>query len=449
MIEMSSLGSALSIATDSTAVSIESPFPIPTGHHQHLATKTAHGVFNTPLNAVWDIVGPEIFTLLKSRHIRYSAVKTVRFTITTHGDNETHKRGPIVICISVYPGTTTAENAHDVSPDILELLKVNGVEGVVIEWYEGVIERLSSRPFFPSSILPTQPTTQNEDAQGSTAFYFHEHKDKNSNISEKVLGVSNCHVLCKDTTRDYVFRGHGARREYVRVCGLRRFQLGLNEITEKTAMHGNNGRQAATEIIEAKEDLAVEEKSEQVAELNKLVIMKETEISQANEDARILRNLYDQIIGQWGGDITQRNIRRVDWAPKITVDPTLRYTKDLATFVLDADCFKPHFREMLWTWLENMFCSQPDGKPSFTLPKTRDNRQLRISGCVSRELLASPNCVAENGEECFIVLKDGNTTDLTVGHYAGLEAFTCTELGIESTELAIYNYDKYSDLKAQ
>jgi len=41
-------------------------------------------------------------------------------------------------------------------------------------------------------------------------------------------------------------------------------------------------------------------------------------------------------------------------------------------------------------------------------------------------------------------MKDGNTTDLTVGRYAGLEAYICDEFGVESKELAIYNYDKQS-----
>ena len=41
-------------------------------------------------------------------------------------------------------------------------------------------------------------------------------------------------------------------------------------------------------------------------------------------------------------------------------------------------------------------------------------------------------------------MKDGNTTGLTVGRYAGLEAYLCNDLGVESIELAIYNYDKQS-----
>jgi hypothetical protein len=72
------------------------------------------------------------------------------------------------------------------------------------------------------------------------------------------------------------------------------------------------------------------------------------------------------------------------------------------------------------------------------------NCQLRITGWVTRERLAKPDCFDSNSEPCLIVMKDGNTTDLTVGRYAGLEAYLCDELGQESRELAIYNYNMQS-----
>ena len=72
------------------------------------------------------------------------------------------------------------------------------------------------------------------------------------------------------------------------------------------------------------------------------------------------------------------------------------------------------------------------------------NRQLRINGCLTREQLAKPDNFDANNEPCIVVMKNGNSSDLTVGRYAGLEAYTCNELGVESIELAIYNYDKES-----
>ena len=67
-----------------------------------------------------------------------------------------------------------------------------------------------------------------------------------------------------------------------------------------------------------------------------------------------------------------------------------------------------------------------------------------MRGCVPANLLASPDSVDGNGEPCLIVMKDGNATDLTVGCLTGTEANTYDELGIESIELTIYNYNKDS-----
>ena len=64
---------------------------------------------------------------------------------------------------------------------------------------------------------------------------------------------------------------------------------------------------------------------------------------------------------------------------------------------------------------------------------------------VTRELLANPDLYDSEGQPCLIVLKGGCATDLTVGRHAGLESFLCNKHGVESVELAIYNYSKEAD----
>src|ERR1700674_1845369 len=80
---------------------LENPFPIPKGRHPHLPTKTVHGVFNTPLNAVWDTVAPQLCQSLKGREIPFSAIHTARFV--THGEDGMDTRGPVVIWIATHP----------------------------------------------------------------------------------------------------------------------------------------------------------------------------------------------------------------------------------------------------------------------------------------------------------------------------------------------------------
>ncbi|KAJ7773390.1 hypothetical protein B0H16DRAFT_1714280 [Mycena metata] len=119
---------------------LDTPFPHPQGRIQNLSNKTAHGVFNTPLNAVWHTVAPKIRDMLKALKIRYSVIHLARFT--THGEDGESTLGPVVIWIATHPGSTTTDDAHLASPDIIALLETNGVCGAVVEWIEGVVERL-------------------------------------------------------------------------------------------------------------------------------------------------------------------------------------------------------------------------------------------------------------------------------------------------------------------
>ena len=83
-----------------------------------------------------------------------------------------------------------------------------------------------------------------------------------------------------------------------------------------------------------------------------------------------------------------------------------------------------------------MFYSRGSGPTTFKYP---EGRKLRIMGCATEEDLANPTEVDSEGQPYLIVGKDGNTTDLTFGHYAGLVSFALNEVGIPSVELGIYN----------
>jgi hypothetical protein len=100
------------------------------------------------------------------------------------------------------------------------LLK-NGVEDAVVEWREAVLQRLAGVPLMhhihrydathyirrfltPLHGVPLAAAEMGEeDAHGTLTLWFHENKDRNGNPSNRVYGVSNCHVLRKDTTVEY------------------------------------------------------------------------------------------------------------------------------------------------------------------------------------------------------------------------------------------------------
>ena len=118
------------------------PFPIPPPgtDFSKIPTKTAHGVFNTPLNAVWETVAPQILKSMKANGLQYTAFNTARFSTVEDGKGETF--GPVVVWIAVRPDTTNAKAVRDATPDILNILSDVQITDVVVEWYEGLVTRL-------------------------------------------------------------------------------------------------------------------------------------------------------------------------------------------------------------------------------------------------------------------------------------------------------------------
>lgn len=76
--------------------------------------------------------------------------------------------------------------------------------------------------------------------------------------------------------------------------------------------------------------------------------------------------------------------------------------------------------------------------------KFPSNLRLKIREALTPELLATPDCLGDNGDPLYIVGKNGSTTGLTAGRYSMLEAYLCDEFGVESTEVAVYNFNKMS-----
>ena len=83
-----------------------------------------------------------------------------------------------------------------------------------------------------------------------------------------------------------------------------------------------------------------------------------------------------------------------------------------------------------------MFYPLGGGPTTFKFPA---ERKLRIEGCATKEDLTYPADFDSERQRSIMVGKDGNTTDLTVGCYAGLVSFTQNAAGIDSIELGIYN----------
>jgi hypothetical protein len=94
-------------------------------------------------------VGLLVRDLIKTQKIRYMSIDVASFII--HKTNKEDISDPVVIWIGVCPGSTTADTAHDVSQDVLGLLKGYRTEGVEIEWRESVFWLAVGRPLLQTA----------------------------------------------------------------------------------------------------------------------------------------------------------------------------------------------------------------------------------------------------------------------------------------------------------
>lgn len=314
------------------------PIPQPGDRFFKIPTKTAYGVFCTPLNEVWDTtVAPRIRGLMKSRGVKYSSLKTARFsTVVEENGEETF--GPVVVWISVHPNTTNAGAVRDVTPEVLHILNDAQVTGIVVEWYEGTIERLDGPPLMGVEDY-TSPTfglnhpfnaglgipiaRASDDAQGTITLLFKEVKTSEGDHSDRILALTNKHVASLVTTTHYDY--DAADPQSILVCGDRRFRRGFEEIDDAV----NTGLRDAVRLAGELKDL--ETKSGGTRAIDR----KKTDLNNMHQDNAILRELFDEVDGKWR-DPNNRKLGEVHWAPKISIRVDDRhYTLDIATLAVD------------------------------------------------------------------------------------------------------------------
>ncbi|KAH6919021.1 hypothetical protein BKA70DRAFT_39343 [Coprinopsis sp. MPI-PUGE-AT-0042] len=381
--------------------------------------------------------------------------------------------GPVVIWIAVHPrivinGPSLEKDqdaarqlVHAASLDILQLLRENGIEDVSVECYKGIMERFAGPPLLPSvrqSLDSTHqvrrfltatlgiPIAAAGGAEATLGLLFHENKDEEGNPSSRVFGLTTKHFLCKHNHGE-PDHSNDAPCLKVNVAGARRFEQGTERIDDAI----RDAFDDVLEMLQHVEALAftgsTEPDPQKQAENERRLERGRFDLSEARGRFAELEAFRLSVEGEWG-DIDQRTIGHVDWAPVVSVDPETGYTQDLATFEVDPDKFRPQFRgnvvdlgtkyhlydlEKKWPQL-NTWIRAYDNAP----------RQVqKIGGVLTQEQLAKP--VGGARPEGLTVGKIGSTTDLTLGRLSGLEAFAWSvDTDQESREMVIFNYDRES-----
>ncbi|KAG8718408.1 hypothetical protein FRC08_005310 [Ceratobasidium sp. 394] len=353
---------------------------------------------------------------------------TTRFS-TVENDVES-SLGPVVVWIAIRTGTKPRD-ACNAMPDILRVLSSFNISNVVVEWYEGEVVPLDGPPLMG---------IQSDDAQGTITLLFKEVKTSGGEPSNRVLALTNKHIASINTATD--FELDEANPEHILVCGNRRLGLAITEIEEVVA----KGFRDSVRLFEEVQELVKEVGTD--AEDALALERKMNALKEKNEDNVGLKALFNEVDGQWR-DSDRRRFGIVDWTPKIDVRVDQRkYTRDIAAFAMDLKKLKNFVRNSVD--LGNQFTAGELEDRFWPLETVRQGRripaslQLPIQSILTRHHVLNPDTYDKNSDPLYIVGKYGNTTKLTLGRYSGMEGYTCTEFGVESREVVVYNYSKTS-----
>ena len=320
---------------------LTTPFHKPVGRFRHIPVKSVRGVFDTQLNSIWDdTVGPQVRDIVKAHQINWTSINPARFF--THGPSGEEGKGslgPVVIWVGVSPGSTSAATADNVSQDILALLLRYGVNDVVVEWREAVPQTLAGVPLLPhvgstntthhvrhflTPLLGMPLATSQmdtEDAGGTLTLWFRENKDQKGNPSDKVFGVSNCHVLRPKTNQNYERKE--CAKICVRVCSMRRFQRGLCDITNSISKHVIMADLWTRELVRLQGKGVQDPEDEE--ELQTRVKLEED-----NRAIVSLQAFHTQVEMEWSNIKLQREIGFVQHSVAIGIDKKTNFTLDWA-----------------------------------------------------------------------------------------------------------------------
>ena len=244
---------------------------------------------------------------------------------------------------------------------------------------------------------------------------------------------------------------------YVRICGGRRFDRGLDEITDEIANRAMAAdvltREIATLQLKSADDNA-----EKIRE-------KQWDLGRETKAVNDLLAFHLNVTTNWSHIGLHHNIGYTQFAPAITVDEGgSRFTSDWGVFVAAEgkvkDAFEgnvvflgafqlffvsysPQKTKLIFLGtkytlqqLNKMFHPIAGGPTTFKFPQ---EGELRIEGWSTLDELAVPEDTDSEHQRFVMVAKDGNATDLTVGRYAGLVSFAENEVGVTSIEIGVYN----------
>ncbi|KAI1788973.1 hypothetical protein LXA43DRAFT_1096856, partial [Ganoderma leucocontextum] len=419
-------------------------------------------VFDHKLNTVWKDLGPKVHDVLDSQGVLWTTIDVVRFIKVGEGDAV----GPVVLWIGVAPETLFGEDAHTSANSCLDLLKEFDITDVEVEYRESIYAR-SAGPNLLKPVSDLHPTVDvrgpltpalglfiaaqaTPHAEGTGGLYLAEGHD-----SKKVLLVTARHVLFppnEGPNVSYARKNTSAPRRNVLLLGTKVFDNLVKSIRIRIGRYGIMVERYTRQIqkLQAREADEDEDDTEETrGELKKTRRL----LDEANEAIEALEKFHDEVQKKWSQP-SQRVLGHIVRSPPITPGAgTEGFTEDYAVVELDSSkiekAFKGNVIDLGTKIPPDEFTLKmyplTDATTTFKYP---DDRLLQLQGLISEDLMCNPDMLDKDAESSLLVIKNGNTTGVTIGRATGIFSYVREYFnnGTHQTsrEWAILPYDNKS-----
>ncbi|KAF8837533.1 hypothetical protein BDN67DRAFT_185210 [Paxillus ammoniavirescens] len=429
------------------------PWPRPTGPEAQRVPKEARPIFIHPIAPVWHKLGRQVYEYFDSVGLRWTSIDPVRFA-------EVGKEaGPLFLWVGVMPRTLSRGDAEVVAVRCKQILAESRITGVEIAFRESVFTR-SAGPQLLNHVPSIDPTADVRSPftsalglqiapkayphfEGTGGLYFREGGERN-----RVLLLTARHaVLPPGEYRNelYARKTNSTPRREVILLGSKAYQNVLESIMGKIGHEAimvdyyRDEVEGLGEAIEG-EDPAVADAREEF----------KGKLAGAEKSIGTLNEFHSKITKFWSAE-SQRILGHILYAPPISVGTGDKcFTEDWAFVELydekiDWKAFKGNVIHLGTKISPANFAMKmhphAESRTSFKYPR---GGLLQLQGVVEEDELRHPTMLDANGEVCLIVVKNGNSTGVTIGRATGIESFVreYDDYGIRSTsmEVAIYPY---------
>ncbi|KAF9778340.1 hypothetical protein BJ322DRAFT_1092749 [Thelephora terrestris] len=403
----------------------------PTGAEAYLEPKELTPLGTHRLNGVWeDTVGPAMDRYLLEKQVQCSILNPLRIGIAGKPSP------PAFILVGVNPGTLSPELGIEVAVHCHSILLQNGIDDIHVIICESTFTRsatmykpaisanpaaIACEPFSTTLGIPIC-NAKTPNFEGTGGFFF--------------VDTAKPGILYLLTARHVLF--HPDKEENT----LYEFREGRGQVSRKVLLMGEAAFEARCKAIESaigakqviieqlKRRLTVADEMEDEEDANAERKAVKTKMDEEEEAIAAFKKLLADVARDWA-DEEKRVLGHVTLSPPISLDDgDDGFTNDWAVIQIHPSMItKLNFIGNaidlgsvdvveLTAWM----CSYHTNSTSFKYP---GDRLLRFHGTVSDQQMFRPDQRTKDhdNDPVIMVLKNGNTSNLTVGRLNTIRAF--------------------------